>query len=97
VVRRCSGSCGSAPPGAFPAKYTKDNLPQTLRLDYVRPELVRRRGLVLNTKKLFTDHVDAQFLAGAIGFYAAHPEHRAAIGTESGHQRLQRALAQGPV
>jgi hypothetical protein len=78
------------------SEYTKENLPETLRLDYLRPELVRRRGLVLNAKKVFTEHVDAQFLAGAIGFYTAHPEHRAGIGTEGGHQRLQQALAQGP-
>jgi hypothetical protein len=86
----------SFPPGAFPAKYAKDNRPEALRLEYRHPELVRRRGLVLRTKRLFTDHLDAQFLVDVIGFYAAHPEHRAGIGTESGHLRLQEALAQGP-
>jgi hypothetical protein len=84
------------PPGAFPARYAKDNRPEALRLDYRHPELVRRRGLVLRTKRLFTDHVDAQFLADVISFYAAHPGYRAGIGTEGGHQRLQQALAQRP-
>jgi hypothetical protein len=84
------------PPGAYPAEHAKSNRPETLRLEYRRPELVRRRGLVLRTTRLFTDDLDAQFLANVIGFYAAHPEHRAGIGTEGGHRRLQQALAQGP-
>ncbi|MGW4499262.1 hypothetical protein ACWENR_11705, partial [Micromonospora sp. NPDC004336] len=34
-------------------------------------------------------------LAGAIQHYAAHPEHRAAIGTSEEHARLSGALAGG--
>jgi hypothetical protein len=66
-----------------------------VRLGYVHPGLVRRRGLVGNTKRISPVHLDARFLAGAIAFYAEHPEHRAGIGTDSGYRLLQQALTRG--
>ncbi|MCG5439409.1 hypothetical protein [Micromonospora foliorum] len=38
------------------------------------------------------DNVDARFLAAVIGHYVAHPEHRAAIGSQTEYERLRAAL-----
>jgi hypothetical protein len=85
------------PPGAFAAQdpHPADVQLAEVRLGYVQPDLVRRRGLVWNTKRIYAVHLDARVLAGAIGFYAQHPEHRASIGTDSGYRLLHRALTRG--
>jgi hypothetical protein len=85
------------PPGAFPAEGSTGGTarPATVRLEYSRHELVRRRGLVLSTKKLVTEQLDAPFLAAAINFYAANPHHREEIGTEHGYRHLSRAITPG--
>lgn len=59
-----------------------------LRVTYARPELVRRRGLAVSRRRLSTDGIDQQFAARAIRYYVTHPEHRAAIGTPTEHNRL---------
>ncbi|MEW2376500.1 hypothetical protein AB0883_10395 [Micromonospora sp. NPDC047812] len=51
-----------------------------------------RRHVVVETGEL---DVAPQALAAAIQHYAAHPAHRAAIGTPQEHARLRRALAGG--
>ncbi|KKJ95512.1 hypothetical protein [Micromonospora sp. HK10] len=67
-----------------------------LRLPIARPELVRRslgwprRGAFVVVRELT---VAPDFLAAAIRYYVAHPEHRAAIGTAQEYDRLQRELA----
>lgn len=65
---------------------------QHVALYYERPGLIRRRGLRPGPN-LPAVGVDAGFLARAIGEYVAHPEHRAAIGTEAELRRLSAAIA----
>lgn len=60
----------------------------TLRMAFAEPQLVRRRGIPWSRNALRTDNVDARFLAAAIRHYVCHPEHRAAIGSHEGYQRL---------
>ncbi|WP_319459124.1 hypothetical protein [Micromonospora sp. RTP1Z1] len=81
----------AAPLGSTPAF--------ALRLPVARPDLVRRRGwggtrrrVQLPVRELA---VAPALLAAAIGHYAAHPEHRAAIGTHEEYARLRQALATG--
>ncbi|MGR6321349.1 hypothetical protein Q2K19_19005 [Micromonospora soli] len=64
----------------------------TIALTYARPELVRRRGLVLGHQLLSIDNVAAWFIADAIRHYVTHPERRAAIGTEAEYGRLLYAI-----
>lgn len=64
----------------------------TLTLTYGRPELVRRRGLVLSRRLLRIDNVHAWFIADAIRHYVTHPDRRAAIGTEGEYRRLLHAM-----
>jgi hypothetical protein len=69
----------------------------TLILTYVRPELVRRRGiLVLGRRRLRIDNVHAWFIADAIRHYVDHPQHRAAIGEPAEYRRLWQALTYVP-
>lgn len=71
-----------------------------LRLPIARPELVRRslgwprRGAFVAVRELT---VAPDFLAAAIQYYVAHPEHRAAIGTAQEYDRLRRELAGVPL
>lgn len=58
-----------------------------LTVVYARPELVRRRGLILRGR-IPVDNVDPLFLGYAIAFYVANPQRRQAIGTETEYQRL---------
>ncbi|WP_238007955.1 hypothetical protein KZZ52_30595 [Dactylosporangium sp. AC04546] len=65
-----------------------------------RPDLVRRRGLALRSRRaavLATNlsAVDGRFLAGAVTYYVANPAERAAIGTPAGYRRLVAAIS-GP-
>ncbi|WP_143049906.1 PH domain-containing protein [Asanoa ishikariensis] len=53
----------------------------------------RRRGLALIPLPWLDIH--PWFLADAIRHYAAHPEHRAAIGTPEEHERLRHLLLAG--
>lgn len=65
----------------------------TLALTYARPELVRRRGiLVLGGRRLRIDNVHPWFIADAIRQYVDHPQHRAAIGEPAEYQRLWQAV-----
>ena len=59
----------------------------------MEPHLVRRRGIPRSRRASRTDNVDPGFLAAVIGHYVAHPEHRAAIGTQAEYERLRAALA----
>jgi hypothetical protein len=68
----------------------------TVRLDYGRPELVRRRGIHLSPHRLRTDSVDPRLLAAAIRYYGDRPEHRPAIGTRAEYDRLMAALLDAP-
>lgn len=66
-----------------------------LALTYARPELVRRSGLIREERIIAVPYVDAGFLTAAIRYYVAYPQHRAAIGTQTEHDRLIHALAGG--
>jgi hypothetical protein len=63
-----------------------------------RPELVTQRGIGLGAGTTRMPLLGLQmrihpvFLADAIRWYADHPEHRAAIGTQTEHNRLVAAL-----
>lgn len=61
-------------------------------LSFDRPELVRARGLVLTRSWVPTPYIHVGLLAAAIRYYAAHPEHRPAIGTRPEHDRLLLAV-----
>lgn len=63
-----------------------------LPMRITEPRLVRRRGIPRSRGALRTDIVDAGFLAAVIGHYVAHPEHRAAIGSQAEYERLRAAL-----
>ncbi|MEU8156014.1 hypothetical protein AB0B94_20350 [Micromonospora sp. NPDC048986] len=65
---------------------------QWLPMRITEPRLVRRRGIPRSRGALRTDIVDAGFLAAVIGHYVAHPEHRAAIGSQAEYERLRAAL-----
>ncbi|GAA2372917.1 hypothetical protein GCM10010170_075370 [Dactylosporangium salmoneum] len=70
-----------------------------LHLAVTQPDLVVQRGLALGFGPRQHPAVALQvavhpwFLADAIRWYAEHPEHRAAIGTDAEHQRLITELA----
>jgi hypothetical protein len=69
----------------------------TLALTIDQPHLIRRRGLI-GTKRavpIFWLDIHPWFLADAIRYYVAHPEHRAAIGTATEHERLRQTLHAG--
>ncbi|MEU5946902.1 hypothetical protein ABZ793_15235 [Micromonospora sp. NPDC047465] len=69
-----------------------------LRLPVRSPELVRHRGMVPRRRAIVeTGELDVapELLVGAVRHYAAHPEHRAAIGTPEEHARLRRVLGGG--
>lgn len=92
VRRRRRPTTSVFPPGAFAAHHSDPaDRPDEIRLGYVRPELVRRRGLVWDTKRIQTAHIDVRFLAAAIRYYATRPEQQAAIGTDEGYRRLRQA------
>lgn len=75
-------------PGAVPSNVRR------LMLAYVRPELVRQRGiLVLGRQVLHTNNVDARFLSYAIRYYTDLLDQRSAIGTQAGYERLTAAYA----
>ncbi|GLI02285.1 hypothetical protein [Phytohabitans aurantiacus] len=69
----------------------------TLALTIDQPHLVRRRGLVGTKRAVPTLWLDIHpwVLADAIRYYVAHPEHRAAIGTATEHDRLRQTLHAG--
>jgi hypothetical protein len=69
----------------------------TLALTIDQPHLIHRRGLI-GTKRavpIFWLEIHPWFLADAIRYYVAHPEHRAAIGTAIEHDRLRQTLHAG--
>ncbi|GAA4578633.1 hypothetical protein GCM10023176_54930 [Micromonospora coerulea] len=61
---------------------------RTVRLNFGRPELVRRHGLHVYRQRLRSDDIDPEFLCAAIRYYLAHPEHRPAIGTQAEYDRV---------
>jgi hypothetical protein len=61
-----------------------------LTVEYARPELVHRRGLI-RRGRIRVDDVDPMFLAAAVAFYAANAQRRPAIGTHEEYHRLIRA------
>jgi hypothetical protein len=63
----------------------------TLSLTVAQPNLARRRGIAV-IPFYFLD-IHPWFLADAIRYYVAHPEHRAAIGTDDEHDRLRHLLS----
>lgn len=63
----------------------------TLSLTVAQPKLARRRGI--NLVPLHFLDIHPWFLADAIRYYVAHPEHRAAIGTAEEHDRLRHLLS----
>ncbi|MFG2053417.1 hypothetical protein ACGFI9_05220 [Micromonospora sp. NPDC048930] len=68
-----------------------------LALTYARPDLVRRRGiLVLGRRQLRIDNVHPWFIADTIRHYVDHRQHRAAIGEPAEYQRLWQALTSPP-
>jgi hypothetical protein len=62
-----------------------------LSLTVAQPNLARRRGI--NILPLYFLDIHPWFLADAIRYYVAHPEHRAAIGTAEEHDRLRHLLS----
>ena len=64
-----------------------------LTLTHARPELVRRRGLVLSRRRIGVDSVNAGFAGHAIAIYVANPSHRAAIGTQAEYDNLLRTFS----
>jgi hypothetical protein len=66
-----------------------------LTLTYARPELVRRRGLVVFRRLVQTSNVDTMFLVHAIRYYLDHPQHRPLIGTQAEYDDLLPAVS-GP-
>ncbi|RAO52208.1 hypothetical protein LUPAC06_05986 [Micromonospora saelicesensis] len=63
-----------------------------LGMKITEPQLVRWRGIPQSRGATRRDNIDAGFLAAVIGHYVAHPEHRAAIGSEAEYARLLAAL-----
>ncbi|MFG3703636.1 hypothetical protein ACGF7U_02715 [Micromonospora sp. NPDC047670] len=81
-----------------PAAMARPPRAGALQLPVLRPELVRRGGIVRRRQVALENwdlDVAPDLLAGAIAHYAAHREHRAAIGTLEEYARLRRALAGG--
>jgi hypothetical protein len=76
----------------FPSRPTLRSGALALTID--QPDLVRRRSLVMISRAvpIFWLDIHPWFLADAIRYYVAHPEHRAAIGTADEHDRLRRSL-----
>jgi hypothetical protein len=68
----------------------------TLRVQYARPELVRRHGLVTSRRWLVTDNIDQDLAAQTIRYYTTHPEHRPAIGTQAEYDRLLSEISEPP-
>jgi len=66
---------------------------ETLPLTIDRRNLARRRGLAI--VPLSSLDIHPWFLADAIRYYVAHPEHRVAIGTAAEHDRLRDLLFAG--
>lgn len=64
---------------------------RTFSLTVAQPKLARRRGI--NILPLYFLDIHPSFLADAIRYYVAHPEHRAAIGTAEEHDRLRHLLS----
>ena len=58
----------------------------------MEPRLVRRHGIPPEPGGVADDNIDVGFLAAVIGHYVAHPEHRAAIGSQAEYERLRAAL-----
>ncbi|MCW6005964.1 hypothetical protein K1W54_15460 [Micromonospora sp. CPCC 205371] len=71
----------------------------TLALTIDQPHLIHRRGLIGASRAVPTFWLDIHpwFLADAIRYYVAHPEHRAAIGTATEHDRLRQTLHNGSI
>lgn len=69
---------------------------RTVPLIYGRPELVRQHGLRPAPHRLRTEDIDPRLITAAIRFYAAHPEHRPAIGTKAEYDRLLPRLLGSP-
>jgi hypothetical protein len=63
----------------------------TLTLTVAQENLARRRGIAMLALGWLDIH--PWFLADAIRYYVAHPEHRAAIGTAEEHDRLRHLLS----
>ncbi|WP_406045339.1 hypothetical protein OG799_13175 [Micromonospora sp. NBC_00898] len=76
-------------PGGPPRPKLSDT---SLRLAYAHPELVQRRGPAWRLDRFPVGWVHPWFLSDVIRHYVAHPEHRAAIGTETEYHRLCTAL-----
>jgi hypothetical protein len=63
-----------------------------IALGFRRPDLVRRRGIVIYGRRaILVRNTDPAFLAAIIDDYVRHPEHRAAIGSEAELHRLTRS------
>jgi len=67
-----------------------------LSLVIVRPDLVERRGRTAKSNWIAFDGANIAFVVAAISHYAAHPEHRGAIGTPAELDRLRAALPAPP-
>ncbi len=99
VDLRPDGLVNREPPGTLsvPWEAIDPGLPlpfarvDRLGLRYVRPELVRRRGLAFR-HSVACDSVDSGFLGRAIRYYLDNPGARAAIGTEAGYRDLLDSL-----
>ncbi len=78
-----------------PLPLSTDNR-RTLRVRYARPELVRRRGLVVSRRRLLTENVDQRLVARIIRYYTTHPERRPSIGSQAEYDRLIAELANTP-
>ncbi len=72
------------------------DVPHEVRLDYARPGLVSRTGVVPSRATASFEGVDRDFVLAAIRYYAAHPDRRYAIGTAADAEPLRAALATGP-
>lgn len=61
----------------------------TVRLNFGRPELVRRQGLHAYRDRVRTFDIEPWLVTAAIRYYVTHPEHRPAIGTSAEYDRLR--------
>ncbi len=81
---------------AAPAVQVPADKRTSLSVTYGRPELVRRRGLLVSRSQLSAGNVDRQVAADVIQYYVAHPEHRTAIGFHTEYNRVLREVQRTP-
>jgi hypothetical protein len=72
--------------------------PEEFRVEVAvaHPEQITRSGVIRRPHRLTFEGTQPGFVAAAIRHYAAHPDARAMIGTESGHRRLSELLEVPP-